>query len=429
MTTSHVQKQSASVKTSVTSVYHAWQHWMPVWHGLCYVTLVSVTMLGLVAGSHSWWQKSAMLGLSLLLGAWYGFCIPDRAQRWLQNPLIAIGYFATGWALWFGLTLLDPVYLFMLCGLYPQVFIYIPTPWKIIGAFVLLTLCLWRQTTIIGGLDWTLLLTLGTAIAGTMLAVFIEAITRQSEERQHLIRELEATRQELAVAEPQAGIAEERQRLAREIHDTLAQGFTSIVIHLEAAQGALSPDLRMVQRHLDQVLRTARENLAEARRLLWALQPEELERASLPEVLTHLAERWSEESGVLARAAITGTATSLRPEVEVTFLRAAQEALANARKYAMASEVTMTLSYMDDVVVLDVQDDGVGFEPAQLFISPLEQASGSFGLKALRERVEHLGGTLSIESAPGEGTTIAVTLPALSSASLFSSEAASEVKG
>jgi signal transduction histidine kinase len=272
------------------------------------------------------------------------------------------------------------------------------------------------------GFDGSLFVTLAATICGILMTLFIEAIIRQSRERHRLLNELEVTRHELAVAERQAGVAEERQRLAREIHDTLVQGFTSIVMHLEAAEGALPSDKKTLQRHLDQARRTARENLVEARRVMWALQPKAFDHAELPEVLTHLTTNWSEENKVAASATITGAACSLRPEIEVTLLRAAQEALANAGKHAHASLVTVTLSYMEDEVVLDVQDDGCGFDTEQLPASPAGQAANGFGLKALRERVEQLSGTLSIESTSGEGTTIAVALPAVSNEPFSCSE-------
>src|SRR5262249_49624247 len=148
-----------------------------------------------------------------------------------------------------------------------------------------------------------------------------------------LIHELEATRQELALAAHQAGIIQERQRLACDIHDTFTQGLSSIVMQIEAMDATLSTDDTKGRRNLEQVRRIARENLAEARRLLWALQPEVPPRASLPQMLRPLAERWAEESGVRVRVMITGQATSLRPEIEVTLLRATQEALANIRKH------------------------------------------------------------------------------------------------
>jgi signal transduction histidine kinase len=210
----------------------------------------------------------------------------------------------------------------------------------------------------------------------------------------------------------QAGVLRERQRMAHEIHDTLAQGFTSIVMNLQAAEGILPPDLgRAARHHLDQARLTAREGLTEARRLVWALRPEPLERASLPEALGRLAERWSEESGIAADVTVTGTPRSLSPEIEATLFRTAQEALTNVRKHARASRVALTLSYMGDTVALDARDDGVGFDPLRTTTGARDRASGGFGLKGMRERVEQAGGALSVESAPGEGSTLAVELP------------------
>jgi signal transduction histidine kinase len=209
----------------------------------------------------------------------------------------------------------------------------------------------------------------------------------------------------------QAAVLDERQRLAREIHDTLAQGFTSIVMHLEAAEGALPGELPAVQQHLDQARRTARDSLVQARRLVWALRPAILERTSLPTAVERVVARWMAESGTAARTTVTGTVCPLPPAAEIALLRAVQEALTNVRKHARASQVAVTLSYMGDLVVLDVQDDGIGFDPAK-FQAPLAAgATGGFGLAAMRERVEQLGGTLLVESAPDEGTTLVVEIP------------------
>ena len=409
------------------STRHAWQRWLPLWYGVFYVMLAFTTILSLGEATRSFFSSLIFLGLSVLLGIWYGFCMTPRSQYARSHPLLSTGYLVIGWGLWFALTLLNPLYLFLLFGLYPQIFFFRTMPWKIIDTLILTGLVLWQQAMLLGGINGNLLITLIAAACGILMSLFIEAIVQQSRERHRLLRELEGTRHELAVAERQAGVTEERQRLAREIHDTLVQGFTSIVIHLEAAEGALPSDRSTLQRHLDQARRAARENLAEARRLMWALQPEAFDHASLPDVLTNLARNWSEENGVAASATITGSARTLRPEIEVALLRAAQEAFANAGKHAHASQVMVTLSYMEDVVVLDVQDDGSGFDTIQLLPSPPEQTMSGFGLKALRTRVEQLGGTLSIESTPGEGTTIAVALPAISQEPFRFSEEAKEV--
>jgi signal transduction histidine kinase len=211
----------------------------------------------------------------------------------------------------------------------------------------------------------------------------------------------------------QAGVLRERQRMAHEIHDTLAQGFTSIVMNLEAAEGVIPSNLDRAQHHLDQARLTARESLTEARRLVWALRPEALESASLPDALGRLAQRWSGESGISASVSTTGTTCPLPSEVEAVLFRVAQESLNNARKHARgASRVALTLSYMGETVALDVRDDGAGFDPAIEFgKTRRDRDSGGFGLRGMRERVEGVGGALSVESAPGEGSTLTVELP------------------
>jgi len=209
----------------------------------------------------------------------------------------------------------------------------------------------------------------------------------------------------------QAGVSRERQRLARDIHDTLAQAFTSIVMKLEAAEARMPSDLNAVQQYLDQARSIARESLTEARRYMWALRSEPLEHTSLPETLRRLAERWSQESGVVASVTVTGTPHSLTPDIKLTLLRVAQEALINCRKHARARQVVMTVSYMNNLVTLNVQDDGIGFDLAHLRPSSSEQSAGGFGLMGMRERVEQLRGTLMIESAPGEGCTLMAAVP------------------
>jgi signal transduction histidine kinase len=120
---------------------------------------------------------------------------------------------------------------------------------------------------------------------------------------------------------------------------------------------------------------------------------------------------WSSDVGVAATAATTGSPRPLHPEVEVTLLLVAQEALANVAKHAGAARAAVTLSYMDDLVSLDVRDDGMGFEPAG-WVHPDGEVGGGFGLTGMRQRVEGIGGTLLVESEPGQGTTIVATVPA-----------------
>jgi signal transduction histidine kinase len=219
--------------------------------------------------------------------------------------------------------------------------------------------------------------------------------------------------EEARQAGQQTGVLLERQRLAREIHDTLAQGFIGIVTNLSAAQLVRVPAVEdgASTRHLEAAKRIARESLAEARRFVWALRPEWLDRRSLSGALDSMVAEWSEETGVEARTVATGAPRPLLPEVEVALFRTAQEALANVRKHARAKWASVTLSYMNDRVALDIVDDGVGFEPTGLQKRLGTQDAGGFGLVAIRERIEQLGGTLRVESEPGQGTNLVAELP------------------
>ncbi len=213
----------------------------------------------------------------------------------------------------------------------------------------------------------------------------------------------------------QTSILKERQRLSHEIHDTLAQGFTSIMMSLSTAQlthPEIFSDSAPAQRHLELARQIARESLAETRRLVWALRPEALDRHPLPQALQGLTEEWSDKTGIEARFGVTGDSRRLLPEIEVALLRVAQEALANAHKHAGAELIVLTLSYLEDLVALDVSDDGIGFDPGSPRSSIRPQDSGGFGLVSMRERVEQLRGSLSVESRPNGGTTLAASLPA-----------------
>jgi signal transduction histidine kinase len=222
-------------------------------------------------------------------------------------------------------------------------------------------------------------------------------------------RRLEATMAENAGLHAQllgqareAGIVEERQRLAGEIHDTLAQGLVGVVAQLEATQQARH-DPPEWSRHLSQALALARSSLIEARRSVRALRPEQLEDASLVTALTQMVRVWSERALVAALMDTTGTPSQAAGDTEAAVFRVAQEALSNVAKHAHASKVHLTLTYLDDTLILDVADDGTGFDPAA--------GSDGYGLVGMRQRLARVAGTLTVESAPGQGTTLNATVP------------------
>lgn len=219
---------------------------------------------------------------------------------------------------------------------------------------------------------------------------------------------------QLLVQAREAGVQDERERMAREIHDTLAQGLAGILAQLQAAEQTL-PEEAPERRQVSTAIALAREGLSEARRTVHAVEPQVLAEARLPEVIQEAVARWSETHGVTAVLTTTGYARPLHTEVEVTLLRAAQEALANVAKHARARRVVLTLTYMEDEVTLDVLDDGIGFELAAVraLVTSGTAPDGGFGLAAMRQRVQRLSGRLAVESEPGGGTAISATVPAI----------------
>jgi signal transduction histidine kinase len=260
-------------------------------------------------------------------------------------------------------------------------------------------------------------------VLGTLMTFLATMTSAQAERRAQMIRDLGEANDKLAAAltenaglhaqllvqAREAGVLDERQRMAGEIHDILAQGLTGIVTQLEAADQAAGRPADW-RRHLGTAKQLARDSLTEARRSVQALRPQPLAAAALPQVLADLVDGWSSRNGVTAELITTGTARPLLPEIETTLLRTAQEALANVARHAAASRVALTLSYLEDLVTLDVRDDGAGFDPAG---RRTEAYEGGFGLTAMRQRVQRIAGTLVVESEPGAGTAISACVPAI----------------
>jgi signal transduction histidine kinase len=303
--------------------------------------------------------------------------------------LLAIAQAATPWSS------------FMLFAFCPQCFVLLPAWWATgaVAAFSLIPIL--RLVDRPG---------LALSEAGIALAViafsatfgrWIIRIIEQSTERAELIKELANARDELAGAEYNSGVLAERQRLAAEIHDTLAQGLTSIIMLLQAADAAGGEE--QARAYLGQAARTARENLAEARGLITDQLPAPLHGSPLDEALRRLTARLAEETGIAVGCEVTGDHRWLPSAIEVVMLRCAQEALANVRKHSRATNVTLRLDYGADEIRLRVSDDGVGFDPAP---------GRGLGLSGMSKRVAQAGGVLGVWSSPGAGTTLSVQVPA-----------------
>lgn len=234
------------------------------------------------------------------------------------------------------------------------------------------------------------------------LGLWFHLAMRRAEEHARLLDELRAAQAELARTNHGAGVVAERERLAREIHDTLAQGFTSVVMQAQAATAALDHgNDAAVRERLYVVEETARENLAEARALVAAFAPVALQDASLPQALGRLTERYALETDQEVSFEADGVGP-LPPAAEVVLLRTAQEALSNVRRHARATLVLVRLAQAEGAVTLTVSDDGQGFGP---------DVDDGFGLAGMRDRVRSVGGTLSVGSRPGTGTTLRARVP------------------
>ncbi|PTR30486.1 signal transduction histidine kinase [Rhodococcus sp. OK519] len=244
---------------------------------------------------------------------------------------------------------------------------------------------------------------IGAAVAAGMATVY-QQLVRQAAERQLLVdelteahRELLGAQDELVALQRESGALAERSRLARDIHDTLAQGFSSIL--LLARAGLRGTDTTPV---FTQIADTAQQNLVEARRVVDALAPADLDSAPLESALRRLLDQLADQTGIAGELLTDGEMVALSMDYDVALLRVAQSALANVRLHSQAQRVRVTLSYAADEVRLDIVDDGVGFD---------QREAGGFGLRAMRDRLAELGGTLVVESAPGDGTAVAATLP------------------
>jgi signal transduction histidine kinase len=246
----------------------------------------------------------------------------------------------------------------------------------------------------------------------SLMGRYSDHLAAVSQERADTIGQLEDAlaenarlQEELLAQSRSAGIRDERERLAREIHDTIAQSLAGVVAQLQAAQG--STETGDVRRRVVRATEMARSALVEARRSVQDLTPAELAGSSLADALSGLVAGWRDDHGVEASLTVVGEPTSLHSEVEATLLRITQEALANVAKHASAERVGVTLTFDESEVILDVRDDGSGFDPAA------PRRDSAFGLGVMRDRAERLAGTFTLETSPDAGTAISARVPAI----------------
>ncbi|WP_051830259.1 MULTISPECIES: sensor histidine kinase [Streptomyces] len=343
---------------------------------------------------------SAALAVAQPAGSWLDHHRPTssgRRRRW--PPALVV-------VLWVVLVLLAPSFAWCAVPLIYTALRALPAKAAIplVGALTLLVVI--AEIRLPGGVDATLVL-LPPAVAALATGVFL-FMARQAARQRALITDLVRTRRELAATERREGTLAERERLAMEIHDTLAQGLSSQQMLLQAAERTWDADPTTARTHVRTAAEVAARNLAEARRFVHDLAPAELaDGRTLDQALRALAGRESAESGLPVRFHLDGVPVPLPAAAQSALLRIAQGALANVREHAGASTAAITLSFLGDQIVLDIADDGQGFDP---------DAAGSggvrgHGLPAMRARLRQLGGTLTVESAPGEGTVVSAAIP------------------
>jgi signal transduction histidine kinase len=384
---------------------HAWLRWMLGWH-LAFWGMVALAALWVGATTElTAGGRAVGFGLLAVLAGAYWLLVmrPGAVRTSARGPgylVIALGVVGAG--VW-----LDPTMSMLLFIVFSHVWMFTGTLRQ--GVLFAFALTLVAGIGFLGHYGWSLRVLrdlapgLGVSLAFSLLmGLWISRIIDQSRDRAALIVELEAARDELVAAEHARGALAERERMAREIHDTLAQGFTSVVMLAQAAAARLPKDPDGAAQRLATIEDVARANLAEARALVAALAPVDLDGTTVADAVRRVATRFGQETRLVVEVDVPDAVRHLGRDQEVVVLRAVQEALANVRRHAGARRVVVRLVPDGGCVRLEVSDDGVGFDAA---------ATPGYGLAGMRGRVDEVGGELAVASTPGAGTRVVVRLP------------------
>ena len=394
--------------------------WLRIWAATQATALVVAGYVLIEnAGSASAFVRGSLVGpVTAVVASVIGYHVVGvTAYGWMmRRPWAVFVFVPLGWAIIVKALFISGAFGVLILGAVLQAFIFLPFAWAIATLAVVITLLSISAAGRGGMQDGPLavariagVLAFGTTFGTVML--YIHRANRDAAVRSRLLQQLDEAQRDLATRAKEAGILEERQRLARDIHDTIAQGFTSVIKHLEAVElsfaandGAAGDILERAMPHLANAQGASRDSLAELRRLLLALRPPQLVEATLPAAIERVVARWSAVNGTETECAIA-TLPPLRPDADVLFLRAAQEALSNVARHAHASHVSVSLHCVDGLVLLSVEDDGRGFA------DPDAEVPDKMGIIGMRERVRPFGGRVLIDSAAGEGTSLTVAVP------------------
>jgi signal transduction histidine kinase len=367
--------------------------------GLAVATIVAVVLLdhrfpGNVVGAAI--ALSAMAAVVLAFGRRVTR-LPERGWRAVAFVTMVIG-------LWILAMLASPVSVAAVIATYPVVFSTLPLRSALVVTTIVnlipLGILLLTHGIESPNLTMAVAITLIGVVAAPVVGTVITTSMKQRRQLALLVAELAATRAESARLSREAGTAAERERLAREIHDTLAQGFTSIVMLAQAVEPELESDTAAAKRHVELIGATARENLAEARAMVAELTPSPLEEP-LPAAIARQCDRLAAQTDAAVTVRIDGDLPAQSMASDVVLLRAAQEAFANIRKHARADAITVELTPTEAGVRLAVTDNGIGFNGHP----------EGFGLRGMRARVAQVGGTMTLATAEGGGTRLTVEVP------------------
>lgn len=384
-----------------------WRGQAKWWDLGCYgivTTAVAVAFLE-PPGPHGRWPT-----IVLSLGIAVAYAVFGRRAIRRDQVVYAVLYQLTAWTCLLTIIALDPefeAWLFFFC-LFPQIWAtlevrpaLIATGLALLALFTAAVAPAEDPRSEVPGALVSVVISFALSAA---LGLFIHRIIGEAEARAGIIDELRSTRAQLAAVERAQGIQDERSRLSREIHDTLAQGFTSVVALSRAAGAALDRnDLETTRERLALLETTAIDNLAEARVIVAELTPGHLQSRTLVEALARLAETMTHETGIRVSAEVRGDPAPLGANAEVVVLRSAQEALSNVRRHSGAGACDLVLDYQPERVVLTVTDDGTGFDPAA--------TPSGFGLDGLHARATELGGDVHVERRAPEGSQLVLELP------------------
>lgn len=361
------------------------------------VALVVFAVLVMPAGT----STSARLGAALAgAGILAAFAVGLVSRRW---PWLWLGALLVCWV---AMVMLSPQAVFIA---FPLFFLELHVLGRVGGLLAVIGTWAVSVSMFVTGGTFNLGAVLGPWLGAVVAVVTVwsfEGVQRESERRRVLLEELERTRAELLTSERHAGQLEERERLAAEIHDTLAQGFTGIQLLLGSAERLLDRDPAQAATLVHQARQTAAQNLRDARNLVAAMAPVDLEQSTLTDALGRLANATRARTGVDTELLVQDLRRPLSVEDQAVLLRVAQSAIANVAQHSWAKHATLRLSQDDSDTSLTISDDGIGFDTA----TAGAEGSGSFGLGLMRRRLQKAGGRLELES-DGSGSVVRAILP------------------